>query len=131
MRIRELREHVLRLLFCMEFHPAEEFEEQAELYTGALLEPSEKEVAYIHDKCSRIFERRAVLDEKINSVATGWKTERMAKADLILIRIALYEMTEDETVPTGVAINEAVELAKRYGSDESARFVNSVLAKLA
>ena len=109
MRIRELREHVLRLLFCMEFHPAEEFE----------------------DKCSRIFERRAVLDEKINSVATGWKTERMAKADLILIRIALYEMTEDETVPTGVAINEAVELAKRYGSDESARFVNGVLAKLA
>lgn len=115
----------------MEFHDAAEFEEQAGLYTGALSEPSEKEVAYIHDKCSAIFAMREALDEKINAVATGWKTERMAKTDLILIRIALYEMTEDKAVPTGVAINEAVELAKRYGSDESARFVNGVLAKLA
>lgn len=131
MRIRELREHVLRLLFSMEFHDASEFEEQVNLYTGALAEPAESEVAYIHDKCRGIFDRREALDAKINAVATGWKTERMAKTDLILIRIALYEMTEDETVPTGVAINEAVELAKRYGSDESARFVNGVLAKLA
>ena len=44
-------------------------------------------------------------------MATGWKTDRMSKTDLILIRIALYEMIEDDEVPTGVAINEAVELA--------------------
>ena len=131
MRIRELREHVLRLLFSMEFHEAAEFDEQAALYTGALVEPTEKEVAYIHDKCAQIFEKRDWLDEKINAVATGWKTDRMSKTDLILIRIALYEMIEDDEVPTGVAINEAVELAKRYGSDDSARFVNGVLAKLA
>ena len=55
----------------------------------------------------------------------------MGKVDLTIIRLALFEMLYDDEVPTGVAINEAVELAKRYGSDESPSFVNGILAKLA
>ena len=55
----------------------------------------------------------------------------MTKVDLTIIRLAAYEMLYDEEVPTGVAINEAVELAKRYGTDQSPAFVNAVLAKLA
>lgn len=82
-------------------------------------------------KTEKIYKERESLDEKINAVTTGWKTDRMAKTDLILIRTALYEMDEDEDVPTGVAINEAVELAKRYGTKDSASFVNGVLARLA
>ena len=56
-------------------------------------------------------------------------TDRMGKVDLTVIRLAVYEMKFDETIPDGVAINEAVELAKKFGQDESAGFVNGVLAK--
>ncbi len=66
----------------------------------------------------------------VNQVAQGWKTTRMGKADLTLIRLAVHEMKFEEDVPEGVAINEAVELAKTYGSDDSPSFVNGVLAKL-
>lgn len=71
------------------------------------------------------------MDSRINSVADKWKTERMTKVDLTIIRLASYEIIFDEEVPVGVAINEAVELAKRYGTDQSPSFVNAVLAKLA
>ena len=55
----------------------------------------------------------------------------MGKVDLTIIRLAVYELKYEEDIPTGVAINEAVELAKKYGTDTSSSFVNGVLAKLA
>lgn len=67
---------------------------------------------------------------KINEVAKGWKTGRMGKAELAILRLAVYEMLYDEEVPVKVAINEAVELAKTFGGDDSAAFVNGILAKL-
>ena len=67
----------------------------------------------------------------INEAATGWKTSRMGKVDLTLLRLAVYEIKFEEDIPTKVAINEAVELAKRYGTDSSPAFVNGVLAKIA
>ena len=67
----------------------------------------------------------------INEKTLGWDTERMAKVDLTIIRLAVYEIKFDEDIPTGVAINEAVELAKKFGQDGSASFVNGVLAKFA
>ena len=66
----------------------------------------------------------------INAIARGWKTTRMGKVDLTLIRLGVYEMKFDDEIPTGVAINEAVELAKKYGTDGSSSFVNGILAKL-
>ena len=70
------------------------------------------------------------IDESINRVAKGWKTERMGKTDLTILRLAVYEMKYDDEIPVGVAINEAVELAKKFGSDDSPAFVNGILAKL-
>ena len=67
----------------------------------------------------------------INKQAKGWTTQRMGKVDLTILRLAVYEIIYDENVPVGVAINEAVELAKRYGQDESSGFVNGILAKFA
>ena len=61
---------------------------------------------------------------------TGWKTSRMNKVDLSILRLAVYEMKYDEDVPVGVAINEAVELAKKYSGDEGPAFINGVLARL-
>ena len=67
----------------------------------------------------------------MNEVAKGWKTTRMGKVDLTIIRLAVYEMKYEEDIPVKVAINEAVELAKQYGTDDSPAFVNGILAKLA
>ena len=61
--------------------------------------------------------------------AKGWTTERMGKIELTILRLAIYEIKFDEDVPAGVAINEAVEIAKKFGQEESAGFVNGVLAK--
>ena len=69
------------------------------------------------------------MNEAINASTTGWKTSRMGKVDLSIIRLAVYEIKYEEDVPAKVAINEAVELAKLYGTDNSASFVNGVLAK--
>ena len=69
------------------------------------------------------------IDFLINVKAKGGSTDRMGKVDVTIIRLAVYEMKFDEAVPVGVAINEAVELAKKFGQDESAGFVNGVLAK--
>lgn len=128
---RELREHIFRLLFRVEFHPMEEMTEQRLLYIEHLSEPTEADLAYIQKKIDGILEKLSDLDARIDAVATGWKINRMGKVDLTIIRLALFEMVYDEDVPTGVAINEAVELAKRYGTDESPSFINGVLAKLA
>ena len=71
------------------------------------------------------------LDEEISIASQGWKLNRMNRVDLTIIRLAYYEMKLDDQVPVSVAINEAVELAKKYGGDESPQFVNGVLGKLA
>ncbi len=138
---RELREQVFRLLFGVEFHEAGELPEQLALYCEtADWDDGEDEIgrawdaedgAYIAEKYRRITERIEEIDAAINGVAEGWKTSRMGKADLALIRLAVFEMRYEEEIPVGVAINEAVELAKKYGTDESPSFVNGVLAKLA
>ena len=70
------------------------------------------------------------IDELLNENAKGWKTARMNKVDLTILRLAVYEMKWDEDVPDGVAINEAVELAKRFGGESSSSFVNGILGKL-
>ena len=90
----------------------------------------ENECDYIFDKVEKISEKIGEIDAKINEVSEGWKTGRMGKVDLTLIRLAVYEMLYEEDVPAKVAINEAVELAKMYGTDNSPSFVNGVLAKL-
>ena len=71
------------------------------------------------------------IDAQLNSASRGWKTKRMSRVDLAALRLAVYEMEYDADVPTGVAINEAVELAKRFGGDASGSFVNGVLGKIA
>lgn len=124
---RELREEIFKIIFQTDFHSKEELVAQATLF----LEDdgySAKDREEILAKCSEIFDHVEELDATINAVVEGWKTTRMSKVDLSLIRLALYEMKYDKT-PKGVAINEAVELAKQYGTDHSSGFVNGVLAK--
>ena len=70
------------------------------------------------------------IDKLLSEVTQGWKLQRIGRVELGILRLAVYEIKYDEHVPDKVAINEAVELAKRYGGDESPAFVNGVLAKV-
>ena len=127
----ELREHIFKMIFGIEFSDTEHLEEQIDLYLDQLVEVSEKDRKYMADKAKAIAAKVEEIDALINEHTTGWKTTRMNKVDLSILRLAVYEMKWDEDVPVKVAINEAVELGKRFSGDEGPAFINGVLGKLA
>ena len=132
MNRREQREQIFKLLFRVEFNDREEMPGQCDLFFADDENASDpKDVAYIRGKYEQIAKKLDEIDRMIDETAKGWSLKRMGKVDLAIIRLALYEMKFDEDVPVGVAINEAVELAKKFGQDGSAGFVNGVLAKFA
>ncbi len=127
---RELREQIFKFIFRVEFNGIEEMDEQERLFfDDDELAADEKDIGYISQKSEKILEKLGEIDELINTRAKGWTTQRMGKVDLTILRLAVYEIVFDEDIPTGVAINEAVELAKKFGQEESSSFVNGVLAK--
>lgn len=129
---RELREHLFRMLFRKEFHNQTELNEQIDLYFNGLDQcPSDKDRNYLEDKFDRVIANMEAIDETIEAASSGWKLSRIGKVDLAILRLAVYEVEYDEDIPTGVAINEAVELAKKFGEDQSASFINGILAKVA
>ena len=114
---RKVRETIFLLLFRIEFNTQEELQEQMKWYFEERPDVEAKDQLYI--------------ETKIHSICEGWRLERLGKPELAILRLAVYEITNDANIPTGVAINEAVELAKIYCSEEAPRFINGVLAKLA
>lgn len=129
MRRSEIREHVFKLLFRVEFHDAADLDEQDKLYFEPLtLTPEHQQL--ITERTKKIEEKLPEIDSKIDELCVGWKKERIGKVELTIIRLAVYEALFDDDVPVNVAINEAVELAKKYGGDDSPSFVNGILGKL-
>lgn len=131
MRRSELREHMFLMLFRNDFYEKEELKEQAVLYLESLKEPAQKDLEYLNRRFGEVVEKLSEIDQQISDVSTGWKITRMGKVELTILRLAVYEMNYDDEIPTKVAINEAVELAKKFGEDNSSGFVNGILAKLA
>ncbi|WP_346663601.1 transcription antitermination factor NusB [uncultured Merdimonas sp.] len=131
MKRSELREQIFKILFGIEFCTGADFTEQVKSYAEEMEDADAAEREYVRTKVQKIADRIEAIDELLNTHTKGWKTSRMNKVDLTILRLAVYEMKWDDTVPTGVAINEAVELAKKYSSEEGPAFVNGVLAKLA
>ena len=127
----ELREHIFKMLFQIEFNEAEEMPEHLKYYFETLEDAAEKDKEYIQKKYEAVVAHVPEIDRIINENAKGWKTARMNKVDLTILRLAVYEMKWDEEIPTGVAINEAVELAKKYAGDEDYQFINGVLGAIA
>ena len=127
---RELREQIFKLIFRAEFYDKEELPEQEKLFFEDYeLNMKPEDETYISEKSNKILEKLDEIDGMINQKAKGWTTERMGKIELTILRLAIYEIKFDEDLPAGVAINEAVEIAKKFGQEESAGFVNGVLAK--
>ncbi|MBQ5426566.1 MAG: transcription antitermination factor NusB [Pseudobutyrivibrio sp.] len=135
----EIRKEVFKAVFMKEFYDSDEMNQVINTFLDGrdnaeeedLLKnnKTEEDEEYIKNKAEDIISKLSEIDEMINKSVDGWKTTRMAKVDLTLIRLALYEI-KFENLPVGVAINEAVSLADEFGSDSSAGFVNGALAKL-
>ncbi len=126
---RELREQIFKWLFRVEFNSLEDMSEQERMFFEEEDATKGEDADYISDKYHKIEQKLPEIDEQLNERAEGWNTARMGKVDLTILRLAVYEINYDETVPAGVAINEAVELAKKFGQDASSGFVNGILAR--
>lgn len=136
MRRHELREQVFKLLFRIEFNAPEDMPEQLTLFcngfgteenTAPLKVADMEEVT---DRFEKIQDKIACIDALINEYTEGWDTNRMGKVELTVLRLAIFEIRYDEDIPDNVAINEAVEIAKKYGQEGAGAFVNAILAKI-
>lgn len=119
------------MLFQIEFNEAGEMPGASEVLLRDAGDAAEKDKKYIQNKYEAVVSRVPEIDRILNENAKGWKTSRMNKVDLTILRLAVYELKWDDEIPVGVAINEAVELAKRFGGDDSPAFVNGVLGRVA
>lgn len=128
---REQREQIFRLLFRVEFHAPEDMPEQVRLFledTEAI--PHEKDAGIISNRAKAVQDRIPEIDKILNDNTEKWDTKRIGKVELTVLRLAVYEILFDEDIPDSVAINEAVELAKTYGQENSGGFVNAILGKI-
>ena len=125
---REFREHTAKLIFMFDFYPKEEWKEQFEFYAD-YSEIKEEDRDSLWQRVMAFEEKKTEVDNLIDGASKKWRISRLSKTDLMLLRVAVYEIKFDSEIPDKVSINEAVELAKIYGGDESPAFVNGVLAK--
>ena len=124
------RKDAFCLLFQRGFVAHEEMESAKDLFFDENPEIEEADKDFILKCVNGVLDNMAEIDEIINSSAKGWSTERMAKVDIAILRLAVYEMKFAQDAPASVIINEAVELAKKYSSDESPAFINGILGNL-
>ena len=114
---RQIRENLYKMLFQVEFHDKESLRTQIEIYLEDLEMADEKDKRELRDKFNELVENLEDIDAKIEEKANGWTINRIAKSELTILRLGVYELLYVEDVPNKVAINEAVELAKAYGAD--------------
>ena len=134
-----LRETVFKILFRYEFHDLESFKNQINLFFAEYPESSdedeewpelnEESVVLITDKVTDILSRLNDIDVAIENNCSGWKFDRIGKAELSILRVAAYEIMYDKETDTAVSISEAVKLSKKYCDEKTHAFVNGILAK--
>ena len=142
---RSARRHAFHLVFGLPFRDAvvETLAQQKAAYYEFLDEkpgeeygfetlsrPKGRDAEYIDRAFWGVHDRRAEIDQVIENFLREWTLDRISKVDLALMRLSIYEMLCEKDVPLGAAVNEAVELAKEYGADESPAFINGVLGSV-
>lgn len=126
----EMREQAFKIMYSLEIQKNENLEEQLELYIESNEIKDESAIEYIKDAVLGIEEnKKEILGNIEKNLKKDWKIERISKIDLVILKLAIYEITYKE-IPYKVVINEAVELAKKYGEDNSKNFVNGILASI-
>ena len=127
---KQSREFAMQMLYQMELRGDDDRRDQLEL----AFEESErvytlKDRAYIENIVYGVFDNLAELDAVVEDNARGWKLSRLAKIDLSILRLCIYEIKHRDDIPYNISINEAVELAKKYGTEDSGSFINGILSK--
>ena len=126
----EIREEAFKLIYSLEIQKKEPIEEQIELYIESNDIDNKKAIEYIEDAVNGIEKNKEVITEKIEkNLKQDWKIDRISKVNLAILKLAIYEIKYKD-IPFKVVINEAVELAKKYGEDNSKNFVNGILASI-
>ncbi len=125
---REARESAFKLLYQMEIRK-DDPKVQRDIFLGEYpLSP--EDTIFFDEIVSGVTSRRSELDELYSPLLKGWKIERLPKVDLVILRMACYEISQSKDVPVNVAISEAVVLAKRYSTEESKSYINAILGKI-
>ena len=125
-----IREQAFKLIYSLEIQKKENEKEQIEMYLESNNIKNGEAREYIEDAILGIKEHKEEIDSNIEkNLKSDWKMDRISKIDLAILRLAIYEIKYKE-IPYKVAINEAVELAKKYGEDSSKNFVNGILASV-
>ena len=129
MKQRAFKEQVFKLLFRAEFNTREELLEQLPFYFDAGdMTVSVEDRGKIEERLCASLDRMPEIDAQIASRLKNWKPERIGKVELAVIRMTVYELQTNPAAPVGVVINDAVDIAKKYGQDGAGQFVNGVLA---
>ena len=124
------REVTMKLAFARLFGGEDTYE--AVLDKSGITEAlSEEDLDFSSTVIDGIEVHQEEIDELIDELAIGWSIDRMPKVDLSILRVAIYEMKYRKDIPCSVSINEAVELAKRFGGDRSSAYINGMLGTLA
>ena len=125
---REARELALQLLYAMELNPID-IEEGLRL-SRENSRASEGVRLFAEELVAGVMANRSAIDKKIRGQSKNWAISRMAKVDLNILRLALFELMFREDIPRNVTINEAIEVAKKFGSEESPAFINGMLDEM-
>ena len=122
----ETREAVVFFVYQFDFR-SETIDEQISIYVNSN-EELKDDIEYFTNTVKGIVANRDSLDESISKYLKNWTLDRIPKLDKAILETAIYEISYNEDIPTGVAINEAVKLAKKYGTDDSYSYINGVLS---
>ena len=125
---REGRENAVQALYAIELGPAQPREAIHLFWESNRFKPAAK--AFAQELLTGLLEKGDELDARISAKSPNWSISRMAKIDLAIIRLAAYELIYREDIPKNVTINEAIEIAKKFGSEESPAFVNGILDEI-
>ena len=125
---REARESAFKLLFQMEIRKTDPVSQRDIFLEQYPL--SEEDVLYFDDLVSGVSENSSELDAIYAPLLKGWKIERLPRVDLVILRLAAFEIRMRRDVPLNVSISEAVILAKRYSTEESKGYINAILGRI-
>lgn len=127
----KLRNLCMQCLYQYDFYPSAALDEQTRLFLEQQEKLEDEDREMILARMKDVYEKVAGIDEEIGGKSEHWRPDRMSRVDLSILRLAVYEIENDAEVPAAVAINEAVELAKKYGGTDSPKFINGVLSRFA
>lgn len=123
------REYTFRLLFSLEILKEGMNEEEIDISIKSLDLINEEDIQLVKDQTMEVIQHIPEIDQLIDESADRWSVERIGKIELAILRVATFEMKFKE-IPVQVAVNEAIEIAKKYGEDQSPKFVNGVLGQI-